>query len=467
MFKHFFAIITRNNISLIGVSLALTSAVLITCLFVVEYLGYRGGAYLGILTYLILPIFFIIGLLVIPVGIYLHSKRTASGADADIFPVIDLNQSRTRALLLIFLAITLVNVVLLAGATYKGVEVMDSNEFCGTVCHTVMQPEYTAYQRSPHSRVPCAGCHIGPGADWFVKSKLSGSWQLIAVTLDLYPRPIPTPLHNLRPARETCEQCHWPAKFIGDKLKVITKYEEDEHNTELKTAVLLKIGGHQGGKSQGIHWHVDPGVKIRYRSDESREEIYQVELTRADGTVKMFNNRRAPEEGGVWRDMDCVDCHNRPSHKYRQPGAEIDLAIQSGDIDVSLPYIKRESLRAIDEKYPSIETARTTISEKIKAFYAENYPEILSAREETINQAIIKLGDIYSLNVFPKMNVWWNTYPEHIGHQTSPGCHRCHSGRLMTEEREKISKDCDTCHTLLAEDEENPAILSQLYNPEE
>ena len=229
---------------------------------------------------------------------------------------------------------------------------------------------------------------------------------------------------------------------------------------------MLKVGGQQGGKSHGIHWHVDPGVNIRYRSDETREEIYEVELTDADGTSKTFRNRRAPEEGGVWRDMDCVDCHNRPSHKYRRPGAEIDNAIQTGDINTSLPFIKRESMRAIDEEYPSIDDARTAISEKIKAFYAENYPDILQTREEAINQAVAELGDIYSLNVFPKMNVWWNTYPEHIGHENSPGCYRCHSGRLMTENREKISKDCDTCHTLLAEEEQDPAILTQLYNPE-
>lgn len=466
MIKHFFAIITRNGLSLLGVTLAIASAVLIVSLFFVEQLGFRGGPYLGILTYLILPVFFVTGLLLIPVGIYWQKRRQSKGAETSAFPVIDLNQPRTRALLLIFFGATVVNIVLLAGATYKGVAVMDSNEFCGTVCHTVMEPEYTAYQRSPHSRVRCAECHIGPGADWFVKSKLSGAWQLVAVTFDLYPKPIPTPLHDLRPARETCEQCHWPAKFVGDKLKVITQYAEDEQNTELTSALLLKVGGQKGGKSHGIHWHVDPGVSIRYRSDETREEIYEVELTDADGTSKTFRNRRAPEEDGVWRDMDCVDCHNRPSHKYRRPDAEINDAIQIGHIDAVLPFIKRESLRVIDEKYPSIDEARASISEKIKTFYAENYPEILQSKEESINQAVAKLSDIYSLNVFPKMNVWWNTYPEHIGHENSPGCYRCHSGRLMTENREKISKDCDTCHTLLAEEEQNPAILTRLYNPE-
>ena len=95
--------------------------------------------------------------------------------------------------------------VIVATGTYKAVELMESVEFCGTTCHKVMSPEYTTYLRSPHARVRCTQCHIGPGADWFVQSKLSGSWQLVSVALNLYPRPIPTPVHNLRPSRETCE----------------------------------------------------------------------------------------------------------------------------------------------------------------------------------------------------------------------------------------------------------------------
>ncbi|NNF17805.1 MAG: cytochrome C, partial [Gammaproteobacteria bacterium] len=351
-------------------------------------------------------------------------------------------------------------IVILAGVTYKGVAVMESVEFCGLACHSVMEPEHTAYQRSSHSRVACAECHIGPGADWFVKSKLDGAWQLVAVAFDLYPRPIPTPLHDLRPARETCEQCHWPTRFVGDKLTISKHYAEDENNTELTTALLLKVGGGETGQSHGIHWHVDEGVKIRYRSDLSREDIYEVEFTNGDGETKIYTDRRAPEEGGEWRTMDCVDCHNRPSHKYYAPDFEINRAIRTGLIDRSLPFVRREALRVIDAKHSSHEEARSVIATELTNFYTENYPEIATKDAAKINAAAETLGDLYALNVFPNMKVWWNTYPEHIGHEQSEGCFRCHGRRLRTEDRETISKDCETCHTILADEEEDPKLLS-------
>jgi hypothetical protein len=465
MAHHFFASITRNGISLVGCALALVSALLIVALFVISLVGYQGGPYLGILTYLILPVFFVLGLLLIPIGIYFERRRMRKNPDyagKGLFPIIDLNSTRTRSALMVFLGITVVNLVVLAGATYKGVEVMESTEFCGESCHTVMEPEYTAYKRSPHARVACADCHIGPGADWFVKSKLDGSWQLVSVAFDLYPRPIHTPLHDLRPSRETCEQCHWPSKFHGDRLHIKKTYADDEVNTELTTALLLKVGGANGRDSVGIHWHVDPGNQVRYRSDETREKIYEVQLTRQDGHETVWKDAKAPAEGGEWRTMDCVDCHNRPSHQYRQPGDEIDNAIRDGAIDRSLPFLKRESLRIIDAKFPTIEEAKATIDSELKAFYEKQYPAIANSKAQAIEQAGAKLGDIYALNVFPKMNVWWNTYPDHIGHEQSAGCFRCHSRAFKTADGEGISRKCDTCHTVLAVDEENPAILSDL-----
>ena len=467
MFKNFLSSITHNGISLVGTGLAIAGLVLIVSLFVMEQLGFEGGPYLGILTYLILPMIFVTGLILIPIGAVLYRRnlrRTPGGAATPLLPIFDLNKTKTRRWMMIFIGATMVNIVIVAGATYKGVEVMESVEFCGTACHSVMQPEHTAYQRSSHSRVSCAECHIGPGADWFVKSKLDGAWQLVAVAFDLYPRPIPTPLHDLRPARETCEQCHWPTRFVGDKLVIKQHYEEDEANTELTSALLLKVGGTAGKRSSGIHWHVDRGVSIRYRSDETREEIYEVEYTDADGIVKLFADRKAPEEGGLWRDMDCVDCHNRPSHNYQPPDTEIDVAIRDGVIDRTLPYVKREGLRIVNAEYASHEDARATISAELSRYYAENYPELAADRATAITNAATALGNIYSVNVFPQMKVWWNTYPEHIGHQSSEGCFRCHGKRLRTEDRETISRDCDVCHTVLAEKEENPAIITQL-NP--
>jgi hypothetical protein len=463
MLRDFLGVVTQNAVSLLGTLITTVSALLFIMLFALELSGFEGGPYLGILSYLILPGFFILGLILIPLGRLWGLRRARkSGGSSQTLPVLDLNRPGTRNALVVVALLTVVNVALLAGATYKGVEVMDSNEFCGATCHTVMDPEYTAYQRSPHARVNCVECHIGPGADWFVKSKLSGAWQVIAVALDLYPRPIPTPLHDLRPARETCEQCHWPDKFIGDRLVLRTVYDDDESNTERKTVLLMKVGGVQGRSSQGIHWHVDNDIKVRYLSDPSRETIYDVELTEADGTRKLFKTREEAPEGAVWRTMDCIDCHNRPTHVYRQPGREVDEALQEGRIDPSLPFIKRQAVEALQVRYDSHDEARNGLSAALEDFYREQYPDLLGSQAASIQAAAGTLGDIYERNVFPAMNVFWDTYPDHTGHESSPGCMRCHDNRHRTAERERISKDCEICHSVLADAEKSPEILQQL-----
>jgi hypothetical protein len=328
-----------------------------------------------------------------------------------------------------------------------------------------MLPEHTAYQRSPHSRVKCVSCHIGPGADWFVKSKLSGAWQVVSVAFDLYPRPIPTPVENLRPARETCEQCHWPTKFVGDRLKVLTRYQEDAASTETQTVLLLRVGGIQGRRSHGIHWHVDPANRIRYRADARRETIHEVELTSADGRTKVFRLPGAPaaESGSeVWRTMDCIDCHNRPTHVYYSAKAEVDHALETGQLSRDLPFIRREGRRVIEAGYASRDEARTGVAEAIATYYRDAHPEIAASAGREIEQAGRVLGDLQAANVFPEMKVTWGTYPNHIGHTDSPGCFRCHDGEHATEEGETISQDCETCHTLLAMEEERPEILETL-----
>jgi hypothetical protein len=460
--RSFLQTITRNGVSLVGAALTTAAAILFLSLFVGESLGLGGGPYLGILTFVIFPALFVLGLVLIPVGIAWQRRRLhraeARGETLVPLPVIDLNIDRTRTLLLVFFAFTLVNVVIIAVSTYKAVEVMDSTAFCGSACHSVMNPEYTTYQRSPHSRVACVSCHIGPGAGWFVKSKLSGSWQLISVNLNLYPRPIPTPVHNLRPARDTCEQCHWPTKFVGDRLRVITHYQDDEANTALKTILLLRVGGMQGRASKGIHRHVDPGVSIRYRSDDKRETIGTVELTRPDGTTTTYASPGAPKEG-EWRTMDCLDCHNRPSHIYRTPEDELDRALAEGRIDPALPFVHREGLKALQADYTSHEDARSKIASVLDAFYTKEHPSADAAR---VTAAARELGNIYATNVYPSMNIRWGTYPSHLGHTSSPGCFRCHDGEHVDAKGASISQDCDTCHTVLAVDEANPEVLKTL-----
>ncbi len=461
--KSFISVISRSRLSLLGAAIAAVALILFVTLFAMELLGFEGGPYLGILSYLMLPLLVVVGVLLMPLGVWRAKKREARGEKEPPLPVIDFNKPQTRRALATFGLLSLVGVVVLAVGSFKAVHYMESVEFCGTACHTVMQPEYTAYLRSPHSRVACADCHIGSGADWFVKSKISGSWQLIAVTFNLYPTPSPTPVHNLRPARDTCEQCHFPGKFSGDRLKVRVHYSDDEPNTELHNVLLVKVGGQHGRNSSGIHWHVDPGVTIRYLSDPTRETIYDVEMTDKDGKKTVFKTKEQAPAGSEWRTMDCVDCHNRPTHIHRLPANEIDLALDQGTIDKSLPFIKREGVRAVQVEYPSHDAARAGITRDIADFYAKNYPD---APKPAVEQAGKALGDIYSWNVFPAMKVTWGTYPNHIGHKDSPGCFRCHDRKHKADDGAKISKDCDSCHTILAEDETDPAILRQIAGEE-
>ena len=465
--------ITRNPLSLIGALLATFSGAIIVMLVVLELIGFQLGPYTGILAFLVFPAILLLGLVLIPIGIRADRRRArrrrAEGKPPRGFPVIDLNKDKVRRGALVVAALSIVNVIVFAAATYKGVEVMESNEFCGTACHSVMEPEHTAYVRSPHARVQCVECHIGSGADWFAKSKLSGAWQVVSVTFNLYSRPIGTPVHNLRPARDTCEECHWPTNFVGNRLRVRTHYASDEANTELKTVLLMRVGGQLGSDFEGIHWHVDPGVEIRYRSDPSRESIYDVEMSLADGTTKTYRSAAQADDGWEteageleWRTMDCVDCHNRPTHVYRLPEEEIDTAIEAGRISAELPFIRREGLAALAGPYGSHEEARAGIAARIGEFYRNEYPEVYESGRSLVDGAAAELGNLYAYNVFPEMKVDWGTYPDHIGHEQSPGCFRCHNDEHETADGELLFQDCFTCHNLLALEEEDPAILADM-----
>jgi nitrate/TMAO reductase-like tetraheme cytochrome c subunit len=446
------------------------SGVLILGLAATAMLGFVGSPYIGIFAFLVLPGFFILGLLLIPLGTYLARRRARiaaeRGEEIPHLPVIDLNDAEIRRRVLVFAVLTALNVVILGVAGYKGLQVMDSPAFCGS-CHSVMDPEFTAYRRSPHARVSCVECHIGEGASWFVKSKLSGAWQLVSVTFDLYQRPIPVPIHNLRPARETCEECHWPSKFTGDRLRVTTSFADDEANTERKSVVLLHVGGGETavGPIKGIHAHVAPGVEIRYLADPERKQISTVEATWADGATTLFRTKDSPatlQPTTAWRVMECVDCHNRPTHRYREAGPEVDEAIQAHRIDVKLPFVKREAMKALQAAYPSHEAARAGIEKQITDFYRQLDPTAWPGREARVKAAAAALGDIYCWNVWPAMRITWGTYPSFLGHEQAPGCFRCHDGEHVDAKGNAISQDCSLCHSLLALDEKDPKILADL-----
>ena len=465
----FFKRIIRTRLGLAGAVLTTASGFLVVLFFVLSMAGIEQAPYIGILAYLVLPIVFIVGLVFIPVALWLERRRLARQGPAPL-PVLDLNQPSTRNRFLLFAALTSANVIILAGASWKGVEVMDQPVFCGS-CHKVMDPEFTAYSRSPHSRVACVQCHIGPGASWFVKSKLSGAWQVVSVTFNLYPRPIPTPVKSLRPSRDTCEQCHWPTRFVGDRLRVLTHYADDEQNTPKKTVLLMHVGGGEAGR--GIHWHVSSGVRIRYLADPKRLDIRTVEVTHPDGKVDTYDlppDDKAPPPAAstlAWRTMDCVDCHNRPTHQFRPAAFEVDAALDSSQIDRSLPFLKREAMKAVAASYPDRQAAEDGIRTALSTFYEKQYPRIWAAKKEAVLAAARTLSDSWGRNVWPQMGIAWGTYPSDLGHEQTTGCWRCHDEKHATKDGKAISQDCDTCHALLAQDEPSPAILKQLGQVEQ
>jgi nitrate/TMAO reductase-like tetraheme cytochrome c subunit len=460
-----FVYLSNNLLSLTGVVVVTTTAVLWVALLPTIMRGESHNPYTGILTFLMLPGAFFGGLALIPIGIFWTRRRKVrAGVLPAEMPALDFKNIRLRRLFLFVGLTTMANLIIAGQLSYSALHYLDGVTFCGRTCHTVMEPEFNAYQNSPHSRVECVQCHIGPGASWFVKSKLSGLHQVVAVAFNTYERPIPTPVRNLRPARETCEACHWPQKFGEDRLRIIHKYADDEANAMTKTVLLMRIGGGRSG-GPGIHGaHLGEGVVIRYaHSDEKRQAIPWVESTR-NGKSAVFTAPGAPADAGKRypvRVMDCVDCHNRPSHTYELPERAVDRVMREGAISPALPFAKKHTLDVLKASYASNEEAAQKIPVEFARFYREQKPEVYRQRRAEIDRAGQAALAIYRRNVFPAMKVTWGLYPNNVGHTDFPGCFRCHDDQHAAGEK-KISQDCNTCHQLLAMDEPAPKILSDL-----
>ncbi|HKM65765.1 MAG TPA: NapC/NirT family cytochrome c [Candidatus Acidoferrum sp.] len=461
----------QNTISFIGVALTTSGAITMIAFWIYDFvLPGPPHPYIGLLIFLILPGIFILGLVLIPVGIFLRRRKLRNaGQLPSVYPEIDLKAPMVQNGLLFIGVATLLNVMIFSFASYRGVSYMDTTTFCGQTCHTVMAPEFSAYQNSPHARVECVECHIGPGAGWFVRSKLSGLRQVFAVTFHTYSRPIPSPVKYLRPARETCEQCHWPQRFSGDKFIVRTNYKEDEKNTPMTTALLMKIGGRSSTGSVGIHGrHLDDGARIHYIStDEHRQVIPVVYYTDDKGkTVEYISTdikvTQQELEKGEKRAMDCIDCHNRPTHAFELPENAVDQRMSRGLVSPELPFIRKKAVELLKVNYPDQETAQKQIVDGINNYYRTTYPDVYNSKRALIAQSADNVAKIYLRNIFPDMKVGWGVHPNNLGHTDFPGCFRCHDGSHTSADGLTISNDCTACHNLLAVQEENPKILTDL-----
>ncbi len=452
--------LTDNWISILGFLLAMAFLAGEIVIIAIDFFQKTKNPYAGILIYIVGPSILVTGLLLVPFGMWIEHRRRIRGLPSKILPVFDLNNPRHRINLTVFIVVTVVFLMLSMIGTYQAYHITESTEFCGMTCHQVMNPEFTAYQYSPHARVSCVQCHIGPGAGWFVKSKMAGANQVYSVLSKSYDLPIDTPIENLRPARDTCEQCHWPEQFYESVKKSLIYYGSDEENTPYHVDLLLHVGGGSSGNNpQGIHWHIGLDHKLEYyATDEDRQEIPWVRVTYEDGRVEEFISEDADDFDPASiptekiRMMDCIDCHNRPSHRFLSPFTAVNEAMEFGQIDPKLPEIKAILIEALQEEYESTDQAVQAIDDRIREAYAEMIAETPTL-EETVNQTITQAKQIYTRNIFPEWKVDWTAYPWNIGHFEFPGCYRCHDDLHKSNDGKVITNDCNLCHTIVRQGE--------------
>jgi len=439
-------IAVRNPLSLCGAVVATASAVVFVVVVMLEVLGYVTNPYLGLLLFVVAPVVFIAGLLLIPMGIWRTRRRAARGIAPRGWPVIDLRDGRQRTVVAAVLGLTLVNIIIVSLAGYGGVHYMESSEFCGQVCHTTMEPQAVAHQSGPHARIRCAQCHIGPGVGAELDAKLAGTRQLFRLATNT----VPTPVVSLRrPTRETCEQCHAPGLAVDDRLVLRRSYGNDEHSSESTTSLAMHLGRQPEGEAgSGIHGTVHLGSQIDYvAGDASAMTIPYVRLTLPDGTVREYVTKDiTPEQkAGARRRMDCMDCHSRPAHTFSPAaGRAVDEAIAAGRMPRSLPFLRRDVVAALQVSYPDRAAALAGIERRL----LDGGSSRQGADPGVLRQAVGEAQAVWSRHVFPAMRVTWGTYVTQLGHEDGPGCFRCHDDSHTAADGRVIRQDCALCHAM-------------------
>jgi len=471
----FIQLLFMNWLGKVGVILASTAFISFFFLEGLTLIGVFRNTYTGIVTYFLIPMIFILGLILLPFAWRKQKQETGTTLHHVFLEKLDKSEMRGQnfweKVVPVVGVLTIVNVLFIVAAGSSAMHYMDESEFCGTACHTIMGPEWQVYSVSPHSRVPCVDCHIGDGFQALASAKVNGAWQAVAAMFDLYDKPIGTPIHNLRPASETCGKCHWPEKHYGSKLVKIERFSDDEANTRQYTTLNLKVDA-ANGVGSGIHWHISENNEVRYSSvNDLREDMIWVDVRQPDGNFKRFTNKQLVDSTLTFtepRIMDCVDCHNRATHIYEQPDAALDLAMARGHVDANIPFIKREALSALITPYGDKTAGLEAIEDRLNSFYAVEYPDL---KLPELPASISAVQGIYDRNIHPDMKIDWNTYPNHLGHRVefgcfschnfmqheqSDGCFRCHNRHLEDDAGNTISDECTLCHSILSLSEKNP-----------
>ena len=351
-------------------------------------------------------------------------------------------------------------------AVFTGVSLIqwtETADFCGR-CHT-MAPELAAYEAGPHRDVSCAECHVEPGITGWVKAKVNGTRQLVDVILGTFPEPIPAPDHDDLPSSaDTCAKCHDVEREALAALKTRTQFSEDEANTRQFVGLLVRPGGGDiFNVDRGVHWHVLRNVNF-WTADPRASTINYIEATTESGAIEAFISQdnvnivddAQPEIDEIKattlaKTMTCYDCHNRAGHSIPNPRTLVDYRLSIGQLDPSLPFIKREAMRTLWAEYPD-DAAADKAADGLTNFYKLNYPDVATAKAAQIGSAVEQLKELYRMSATPEMKVSAKTYPNHLGHADFPGCFRCHDGgHFLVEDgvvtNRPIPSTCDTCHT--------------------
>jgi hypothetical protein len=462
----------RHPLAAIGGALFLAGGSLFVVLRMIELTSRAENPYRSLVTFVIAPFIITMGFGLFLLSIWIQVRSARQRGDTVRFNLtIDPTDPAYMKNLWLFLGLTAFLVITVIYSGTKAYEATDSVSFCGETCHEVMEPQSVTYHNSPHARVPCVECHIGPGASFWVKAKFDGVRQLFATAMNSYSRPIETPVLNLRPAQETCEHCHWPKQFYGDKLVTRTYYRTDEENSPWTINLLVKIGGGnpRTGRLEGIHWHMIGTNTVEYvATDHKRQDIPWIRLIDANGDTTIYTDPDSdipdlsdPEV--VVRNFDCMDCHNRPSHLFTPPAVALNLALSTHQVSRELPYIRSTGLDLLNAEYKTREEAQAAFSTELMAYYQEEYPETVESNKEDIKKAAEKLKDIYSRNFFPEMQTDYRARENNLSHFVNDGCFRCHDGIKQDAEGNTISSDCETCHLIVAQGpSESPSDLESL-----
>ena len=443
--------LARHPLAIAGAVLTTASAVVFIALLIAMLAGMLSNPYAGLVVFVAIPAVFVVGLLLIPLGMRLQQRKLARdpNAVADDWPVLDFRRARCPP----------------DRAAHHGADRRQHRDHPAGGLRRPALDGIASLLRTgvPHAdaaavhgpgrmrrtgRCPASQCHIGEGAAGFAHAKLSGVRQLLMMPMSSYPQPIP-PGAKMPPGAQaqTCGSCHQPGRAVGDRIRVIREYADDEQNSETMTVLQMHLSASTSSQ-RAIHWHADPAVRVEYVStDAERQTIPYVKVTDANGQVKEFLAPDTTEQmisTGNRQSMDCIDCHNTVGHPI-SPTAEqaVDRAIAAAMVSRELPFARREGLRLLKASYASQDDGVRAIESGLRSFYE---PRGGSADQQALARTVAAFQDVYRRNVFPTMKVTWGTYPDNKGHVTSNGCFRCHDDSHKAKDGSTISADCELCH---------------------